>query len=142
MKTFYIFKLNREYNLLAKKTPYNLFILLNTIYRHNKNDLLVAYDLFSEICMPINKCFFDEYIYEKLESDEYYSKFKYIHMYHDYLNNEESKMIISNSHIKIKSNKSNNIFINNLLDINSLFICDFKNNYYKLGSIKNNTKVK
>ena len=121
--------------ILAKKTPYNIYLLLNTIYRHNKKDILVAYHLFNEICMPINKYFFDEYIYDKLELDEYYTKFRYIHMYHDYLNNEESKMEVNNSYIKIKSNKENNIFINNILEINNLFICDFKNDYYLLSGI-------
>ena len=102
---------------------------------------MIAYDLFSELCIPINKCFFDRYVYDKLEGDEYYTKFRYVHMYHDYFNDEESKMIINNSYILIKSNKVDNVFINNILDINNLFICDFKNNYCVLSG-GNKVKLK
>ena len=135
LKTFYIFKLNREYFLLAKKNLNNIYILFNTIYRQKRKNILIAYDLFNELCMPINKCFFDQYIYDSLEYDEYYMKFQYVHMYHDYINDEESKMIINNSHILIRSNKIDNVFINNIIDLNNLFICDFKNDYYILSGV-------
>ena len=141
LKTFYIFKLNREYFLLAKKNSNNIYILLSTIYRQKRKNLLLAYDLFDEICMPINKHFFDRYVYDKLEDDEYYTKFRYVHMYHDYFNDEESKMVINNSYILIKSNKVDNIFVNSLMDITNLFVCDFNNNYYVLSGISK-TKIK
>ena len=45
------------------------------------------------------------------------------------------KMIINNSHILIRSNKIDNVFINNIIDLNNLFICDFKNDYYILSGV-------
>ena len=46
-------------------------------------------------------------------------------------------MCIYKSFIRIKSNKNENIFNNNLLEIDNLFICDFVNNYYKVSKVKN-----
>lgn len=123
-----MFKLNKNYISIAKNNPGNIFILLNSIYTYKKSDIIVAFDLFDEICMPINKDFFDKYYYNRLKNNEEYTKFKNIHMYHNYFTGEVSKMVINVSHIKIKSNKENNIFISNL--IGELFICDFKNNMF------------
>lgn len=129
LKTFYIFKLNKNYNLVANKNSENIYILLNSIYTYKKGDIIVAFDLFNEVCIPINKDFYNTYYFNKLKNDEEYTKFKNIHMYNNYLTGEVSKMIVGNSHIKIKSNEDNNIFIINLID--NLFLCDFKNGYYK-----------
>ena len=128
MKTFYIFKLNKNYDLVAKKHPENIFILLNSIYTYKKGDIIVAFDLFNEICTLINKEFFNTYYYNKLKVLDEYTKFKNTHMYNNYLTNETSKMEINNTYIKIKSNIIDNIFINNLLA--NMFICNFKNNNY------------
>jgi len=129
LKTFYIFKLNKNYSNVAKRNPENIFILLNSIYTYKKSDILVAFDLFNEICLPINKNFFNIYYYDKLKSLEEYTKFKNIHMYNNYLTEEVSKMEVNNCYIKIKSNMNDNIFLNNLLDY--MFICDFKNRNYE-----------
>ena len=129
MKTFYIFKLNKNYSNVAKRNPENIFILLNSIYTYKKRDILVAFNLFNEICLPINKNFFNIYYYDKLKSLEEYTKFKNIHMYNNYLTEEVSKMEVNNCYIKIKSNMNDNIFLNNLLEY--MFICDFKNRNYE-----------
>ena len=125
MRTFYVFKLNKNYITPAKKEPYNIYLLLNSIYSYKRTDITIPFNLFKEVCIPINKDFFDKYFYDKLNNDEGYTKFKSIHMYHNYFTGEESKMAVNISHIKIKSNIEENIFITNLID--GLFICDFKN---------------
>lgn len=130
MRTFYIFKINKQFVRVANDTPKNMYILLNTIYKYNKKDIITAFNLFNELCIPINIEFFNKYIYDKLINDDDYTRFINTHMYHNYFNNEESKMIINKSHIKIKSNKMDNIFLNNLKDITDLFVCDFINEYY------------
>ena len=130
LKTFYLFKLKANYINVAKTTPNNIYILLNSIYKHNKKELYIAFDLFNEICLPINNEFFNDYIYKKLRSSEEYTKFKNIHMYNNYFTDEVSKMIVNKSHIRIKSNFNDNIFKINLNDLGNLFICDFDNGYY------------
>lgn len=136
MKTFYIFKLTREYYSLAKKNPSNIYIIFKTIYRQNKKELKPAFNLFKELCIPINESFFNSFLFEKLSSLESYTKYRNIHMYHDFFSGEESKAIINKSHIKIKSNKYNNVFIDSLLEVENLFICNFKTNSYFLSNKK------
>ncbi|MBQ3021373.1 MAG: sporulation inhibitor of replication protein SirA [Bacilli bacterium] len=136
MKTFFIFKLNKEYSSIAIKTPYNIYLLLFSIYKQNKKNLYKAYNLFDEICLSINRDFFNYYIYNTLNILEGYTKYRYIHMYNDYFTGEVSKITINNSHIKLKSNKDENVFIEKIKDIKDLFICDFDNNYYIFTSKK------
>jgi len=142
LKTFYIFKINKNYISLSKTAPDNMYLLFKSINSHKKDDIIVAYDLLKEISLPINKEFFNEFIYMKLRNNDSYTKYRNVHMYNDYLNNEVSKMNVNRSHIKIKSNKSDNIFINNLSNIDNLFLCDFNNDYYKYLINKEKTILK
>ena len=137
MKTFFVFKLNREFNKIARKSSENVYTLLKTLYTHDKKDYLIAYNLFDEMCMNINKGFFDLYLYERLQNDDSYTKFNYVHMYYDYIKGESSKITINNCYMKIKSNIERNIFIDILDEIDNLFICDFKNDYYVLSGDNN-----
>lgn len=137
MKTFYVFKLNKNYSVVAKNHPENIYILLNSIYTYKNGEVIVAFDLFNEICIPINKEFFNMYFYNKLKHSDEYTKFRNTHMYNNYLTGEVSKMEVNTSHIKIKSNINENIFILNLLD--NLFICDFKTKYYYFNKVSNKT---
>ena len=132
LRTFYVFKLNKNYVSIANKIPKNIYMLLKSIYDYKESDILVAFDLFNDICIPINKDFINKYVYDKLKKEEEYTKFKDIHMYHNYFTNEESKMNVLNSHLKIKSNEYNNIFMNNIKDLTNLFVCDFIYEKYEL----------
>ena len=49
-------------------------------------------------------------------------------------------MIIGKSHIRIKSNIDDNVFIINLRDLGNLFICDFEHSYYEY--LLNKGKIK
>ena len=142
LKTFYLFKINTDYINLARKTPDNIFILLNSIYKHDKKELNIAFDLFDEICLPINNDFFNDYIYKKLNTYDEYTKFKNVHMYNNYFTDEISKMVVNKSHIRIKSNTNENIFIINLKALGNLFLCDFDNNYYDYFLNKSKIKLK
>ena len=140
LRTIYVFKINKNYIKLVIKKPEKYYILLKTIYNYKKKDIEVAFNFFNEICRAINKSFYNKYIYERLKNDDAYSRFIDTHMYHDYFREEESKMNIYNSYIKIKSNKANNIFLNNLKELTDLFVCDFINDYYELYN-KNSVNI-
>ena len=142
MRTFYIFKLNKYYTLIANKKPQNIYILLKSIYTYDRKDVSVAFDLFNEVCIPINIDFINKYIYDKLRQQEEYTKFKNIHMYNNYFTNEVSKMNVFKSHIRIKSNESNNIFIKNIKEITDLFVCDFIYDRYELFNNNRNFKYR
>lgn len=135
MKTFYLFKLNRNYHKVAKTKPFNIYCLLNSIYTYRSRNIKIPYNLFKEICLPINKDFFNDYYYNSFSVLEEYTKFKNIHMYNNYLTGEVSKLVVNNSHLKIKSNIDENIFILNITD--NMFICNFKDSQYKY--LKNKT---
>ena len=142
LKTFYIFNFKKSTHILAKKNPYHIYLLLLTIYNQNKINIISAYNLFNEICNPINKEFYNVYLYDKLKDNEYYTKYRNVHMYNDYMSDEISKLVVMNTHIKIKSNKEDNIFITTIYDLDNLFICDFKNDYFNYLINKSKIKVK
>ena len=143
MKTFYIFKINKNYHGIGTSNPNNLYTLFKSIYEYKEKNIIVAFDLFNEICLPINYDFFNKFMYDRLKKDELYTKFKNTHMYHNYFSGEESKMIIYKSYIRIKSNELDNVFLCNLKDLTDLFVCDFINEYYNYFSkSKNNIKSK
>jgi len=145
LRTFYVFKLKKNYTNIAASKPNNIYIMLKSIYSYKKKDIIVAFNLFDELCSPINIEFLNKYIYDKLKNNDSYTKFKNVHMFHDYFTDEESKMSVLKSHIKIKSTKENNIFINNISYLTNLFVCDFifnkynyfDNNKYNFLKLKN-----
>ena len=118
----------------------SIYILFKSIYTYDKGNIFIAFDLFNDICLPINTDFINNYIYNKLNKDEYYTKFKNIHMYNNFFTNEVSKMSVLKSHIKVRSNSINNIFINNLREITDYFVCDFIYDNYELFSNNNGKK--
>lgn len=122
---------------MANKIPENIYIMLKSIYNYNRKDVIVAFDLFNELCIPINEEFFNKYFYDRLKEYDEYTKFKNVHMYHNYFTNEESKMNINKSHIRIKSTLENNIFLTNIKDLTDLFVCDFINDNYDYLKSKN-----
>ena len=142
MRTFYIFKLNSIYEKISTENPANIYLLFKSIYTYDKSNIDIAFDLFNDIVLPINSNFINEYIYNKLKNSDGYIKYRNIHMYNNYFTNEVSKMSVLNSYIKIKSNLYNNIFINNLEDITSMFVCDFLSDNYSYFSYKNSVKKK
>ena len=134
LRTFYLFKLNDSYKSIAKRNTESIYLLFKSIYDYDKKDLLIAFDLFNEICIPINIEFINSYIFNKLKNDENYTKYRSIHMYNNYLTNEVSKMNVLKSHIKIKSNFYDNIFTNNIREIIDIFVCDFITDSYMYTS--------
>ena len=142
MRTFYIFKLNSVYEKISTENPANIYLLFKSIYTYDKSNIDIAFDLFNDIVLPINSNFINEYIYNKLKNSDGYIKYRNIHMYNNYFTNEVSKMSVLNSYIKIKSNLYNNIFINNLEEITSMFVCDFLSDKYSYFSYKNSVKKK
>ncbi len=50
----------------------------------------------------------------------------------DFYNNESTKMIINNSHIRIKSNKNIPSFFYDIRKLKNIFVCDFNNHDYFL----------
>ncbi len=136
MRTFYIFKINDEFYSLTKDCPYNLYKSLEQIYRLNKVNLSDAYNLFSSICLPFDKCEVNKNLFNEYKENENYIKFNNVHIINDYFSNEKSKLIIKNSHLTLITSKINPIYFNDLKKIKGIFICDFKNiDYFYLEEV-------
>ena len=55
MRTFYIFRINREMSLLMRESPYNLFKSLEGIYLLDKASVGYGKDLLDQLIVPIDK---------------------------------------------------------------------------------------
>lgn len=130
MRTFYIFKLNNKFKNIAKKNPESIYTLFSSIYNTNYHNINAAFNLFGDMCIPINSEFLNNYIYNVMEELDGYTKFKNIHLYNNYFSDETSKLEINNTYLLIKSNKKENIFYEKLFKFDGLFLCNFKNNFY------------
>lgn len=137
MRTFYIFKINQEYFKLTHYVPYNLFMVLNGIHKSSVKDLYAAYSLYDSL----NEVFHQNEVKDILKTMytlDGYQNYGSVHTYHDYYNEEASKLVIHNSYLVLKTNKQASSFFKRLIDIPHLFVCDFDNSdYFWLSEVKN-----
>lgn len=138
MRTYYVFNINNYFSYIYKKKPYKMYKMLEEIYHTNSHDIVLSYKLFEQIALPFNKNKLNAYIKIKyIENINYYRKDN-IHIVMN--NNEYSKLVISNSNIKIKTNINIPIFLKDIHDYcENIFVCDFKNkDYFWLEKINKN----
>ena len=62
MRTFYIFRINKEMEILLKDSPYNLFKSLEDIYLLDKTSIGIGKDLLDQIIVPIDKMKYNKYM--------------------------------------------------------------------------------
>ena len=129
MRTFYIFKINKEMGILLKESPYNLFKSLESIYLLDKASVGYGKELLDQIIVPIDKVKFNKLIYEKNKDNDFYMKIGDNHRIFNKYRKEETNILVKNSHILMKTNIiSKNI--QKFLPLNGLFACDFENKDY------------
>ena len=127
MRTFYLFKIKTNYSILTKNNPYNLYKTLEEIYHLKKDEIKVAYDLFSQIRDTFNKELLDNNIYEYYKNRYTYTKIKNTHIINDYYTKEKSKLIINPTYLLIQSTKQIPTFLRTITKKNNIFVCDFDN---------------
>lgn len=140
MRIYYIFLIKKEIYEITKNKPENLYNLLESIYLLNNDDVVLGYKMFDKICETIPKKNIHKLIKDANTENISYTCYRNAHMINDFLNNETTKLILNNSHIKIKSNSLYPTFFRNLENLPNLFICDFINMdyfYLKKVSLKN-----
>ena len=130
MRTFYLFEIKENILRNYKNNYEELYNLLENIHYLKTEDIVLGYSLFNSIVNPIRKDDYNEYIKRKNLDNESYICYNYTHTIND--SNESTKMIINNSHIKIKSNKNIPSFFYNIRNFNNIFVCDFNNHDYFL----------
>ena len=130
MRTFYIFKINNEFATLTKNCPYNLFKSMEQIYYADKNDVSTAYNIYEQIILPLNKMKINLDLFSQYKKDDHYTKFRDTHMINNFYNDEQTKLIVNSSYMVLKSTKSSPTFLDDLRELENLFVCDFENKDY------------
>ena len=110
----------------------NLVSLMVPDKNGNVEDIVLGFNIFDKIVSPMDKENVNDYIRKKNLDKESYICYNYTHTINDFYFNETSKMVINNSHIKIKTNKNVPSFFYNIRTFNNIFVCDFINHDYFL----------
>ena len=130
MRIYYIFLIKKEIVELTKTKPYNLYKMLENIYLMNNDYIVLGYKTFEKLCKVINKNNFSKLIKDINKDNLNYTCFNNTHLLNDFLKNETTKLIINNSHMKLKSNVEYPSFLKDVKNIPNLFVCDFINMDY------------
>lgn len=136
MRNFYIFDINNEFISITKTHPYALYKSFLDLHEMNKDEIKYGINIYNYLTKNIDKNFINNLLYSNLKDDNNYTKFLNIHNYNNYYNNEETKLTINNSYIKIESNSNIPLFFKYLYKYSHLFVCDFDNeDYFYLENI-------
>ena len=134
MRIFYIFEIKNNIFKNFKNNYEGLYELLESIHYLKNDDIVLGYSIFDSLVTKIDKDKYNSYIKKNNLGSEKYICYNYSHTINDFYSDESTKMIINNSHIKIKSNKNIPSFFYDLRSFNNLFVCDFHHNDYFLLS--------
>lgn len=138
MRTYFIFKIKKEFVSLYKDNSRNLYEVLKHLYFMKKHEMNYGFNLFTQLTERINKYELNKEIYIKYHKDMTYSKNGNDHIINNLYKDEISILTIKNSYILISANHNYSSFFNILssLDMN-YFICDFEyQDYFWLDDIK------
>lgn len=142
MRTFYIFKINKEYYSLTKNLPFNLYLAYLNIRMGTKSNIDLLYNEYFSFTESFNKKLLNNSLYNKMNVLDGYSIYNNIHQYSNYYTDEVSKLSVYNSYMVLKSNKNNSSFFKELSKIPYLFIIDFEHeDYFWLSNLKQLTLV-
>lgn len=129
MRTYYVFKINKYFSYVYKNKPYKIYKTIEEIYHIKEYDMVLTYRIYEQIALTFNKGKLNDYLSLIYKDNNFYHKNNNTHIYSN--NYEYTKLVVTNSNLKIKSNINNPIFlkdVNNLYD--NIFICDFVNKDY------------
>lgn len=132
MRTFYLFEVKDNIIRNYRNNYEELYDMLLNIHNLKSEDIVLGYNIFSSIVVPLNRESYNQYIKENNLDNENYICYNYTHTINDFYNDEATKMIINNSHIKIKTNKNAPSFFYNIRNFKNIFVCDFDNHDYFL----------
>ena len=114
MRTFYIFKINKEFKTITRNQPYNLYLALDNIHSMNEDNVKLAYKLFDQICDIPNSKEINLFVFNEFKNSDSYIKFNNNHIINNYYTTENSKLIVHRTYIKLKSTINNPTFFKTL----------------------------
>ncbi len=129
MRTFYIFKINKEFKSLSKDKPYNLFKTFEQIYTSEAKDLNLIFDLFNQVALTFDKKKINLTIFDSYRHNLSYTKYNNVHLINNFYTDEASKLIVNKSYLMLKSSVDIPTFLKDIKS-DDIFICDFQNKDY------------
>ena len=132
MRTFYLFDVKENILKDYRNNYEELYSLLESIHYLKTEDIILGFNIYQRIVNPMKKEEYNDYIKKNNLGKENYICYNYTHTINDFYFNESTKMIINNSHIKIKTNKNVPSFFYNIRNFKNIFVCDFNNHDYFL----------
>lgn len=132
MRTFYLFDIKENILKNYRNNYEELYSLLESIHYLKTEDIILGFNIYQRIVNPMKKEEYNDYIKKNNLGKENYICYNYTHTINDFYFNESTKMIINNSHIKIKTNKNVPSFFYNIRNFKNIFVCDFNNHDYFL----------
>ena len=132
MRTFYLFDVKENILKNYRNNYKELYGLLESIHYLKTEDIILGFNIYQRIVNPMKKEEYNDYIKKNNLGKENYICYNYTHTINDFYFNESTKMIINNSHIKIKTNKNVPSFFYNIRNFKNIFVCDFNNHDYFL----------
>ena len=138
LRTFYIFKMRKEFYRLYCSSPNSLYNVLRHLYYMKRDKANYGFNLYSQLVEKINKLDLDKKIFIKYHSKMIYSKNGDDHIINNLYQDEISIMNIKNAYILINTNKNYTDFFKMLSDFGEdYFVCDFVNqDYFWINDIK------
>lgn len=129
MRTFYVFNVNDYFFTMYRETPYRIYEMLEDIYHIKNYDLRMTVRLYGQMVCKINKLMMNEYLYNNYSMYKDYDRECNTHSIST--NYEYSRLVVSNTHLKIKTNRNYPLFFESLNRYNNnIFVCDFENKDY------------
>ena len=132
MRTFYLFDVKENILKNYRNNYEELYSLLESIHYLKTEDIILGFNIYQKLVNPMKKEVYNDYIKKNNLGKENYICYNYTHTINDFYFNESTKMIINNSHIKIKTNKNVPSFFYNIRNFKNIFVCDFNNHDYFL----------
>ena len=132
MRTFYLFDIKENVLKNYRNNYEELYGLLESIHYLKTEDIILGFNIYQKLVNPMKKEEYNDYIKKNNLGKENYICYNYTPTINDFYFNASTKMIINNSHIKIKTNKNVPSFFYNIRNFKNIFVCDFNNHDYFL----------
>ena len=138
LRTFYIFKMRKEFYKLYRDNPSSLYNVLKHLYFMKKDRFNYGFNLYNQLIERINKIELDKKVFIKYHDKMIYSKNDNDHVINNLYQDEVSIMNIKNAYILINTNKNYTDFFKVINEFDeSYFVCDFSNqDYFWINDIK------
>lgn len=138
MRTFYIFKMKKEFVSLYQNSPGSLYNVLKHLYYMKRHEMSYGFNLFQQLTDKIDKNKLDREIYIKYHDEMVYSKNHDEHIINNLYKDEISILIIKSAYILINANRNYSSFFTILESLgDEYFVCDFvSQDYFWINDIK------